>query len=126
MREILRSEDVDTIVCPAREDGFKKVFLGEDRWYAVQIAVYKIPRIKYIAMYQIAPVSAVTWVGTIREIKAYQNTDRYEIVLSNKRKIRSIPLNRDKHAKVRTLRRPRYAKLSNLEKAKNLDEVFYG
>jgi len=115
---------VDTIVCPAREDGFKKVFLGEDRWHAIRISAPMIPRIKYIAIYQIAPVSAITWVGTVQEIKAYQNTGKYEIALSSKRKIRSISLNRGKHAKVRTLQTARYAKLSDLEKAKNLDEVF--
>lgn len=122
----IRPEDVDTIVCPARTTGFKKVFLGEDRWYAIPISTSMIPRIKHIAIYQTAPTSAITWVGTVREIKPYQNTGKYEIVLLDKQKIDPIPLNQDKNAKVKTLRGPRYAKFSKIEKAKNLDEVFYG
>lgn len=122
----VRPEDVDTIVCPARKEGFKKVFLGEDRWYAIPLSSTMIPRIKHIAMYQTAPISAITWVGTVREIKPFQDTGKYEVVLLDKRKIGSIPLNQDKNAKVRTLQGPRYAKFSNIEKAKNLDEVFHG
>lgn len=119
-------EDVDTIVCPARKKGFQKVFLGEDRWYAIPISTSMIPRIKHVAIYQTAPISAITWVGTVREIKPYQNTGKYEIVLLDKQKIDAIPLNQEEHAKVKTLRGPRYAKFLNVEKARNLDEVFYG
>jgi hypothetical protein len=27
----------DTIIVPAREDGFSELFLGENRWYAIRI-----------------------------------------------------------------------------------------
>ena len=53
----------NTLVCPAKEDGFKKVFLGEKVWYAVKLNPERIPDIKYIAMYQSAPISKITYYG---------------------------------------------------------------
>ena len=119
------AEEVDTIVCPAREKGFEKAFSVEDRWYPVSISATMIPQIKYIAMYQVAPISAITWIGTIKEIRPYQNTGKYEIILASKQKIKPIPLNKNQNTRVKTLRSPRYAKFSNIETAKNLDHVFF-
>jgi len=48
------TSELDTVVVPAREDGF----LGENRWYQVRIHGSMRPQIKYIAVYQVAPVSA--------------------------------------------------------------------
>jgi hypothetical protein len=41
--------EIDTIVVPAREDGFKEVFLGENMWRAIRIHSSMIPKIRYIA-----------------------------------------------------------------------------
>jgi hypothetical protein len=43
-------EEVDTIVVPARAEGFRDVFLGERRWWEIRISAAMIPRIKYIAI----------------------------------------------------------------------------
>lgn len=58
-----RSRDrsgIDTVVVPAREGGFKEVFLGQDRWYAVRIHPSMISQLKYVAVYRKAPLSAIT------------------------------------------------------------------
>jgi hypothetical protein len=34
----IKFEDLDTIVVPAREDGFNEVFLGEDCWYKIPMS----------------------------------------------------------------------------------------
>ena len=52
--------DIDTIVVPAREDGFIETFLGEDRWHQVRIHGTMRPQIKYLAVYRVAPISAFT------------------------------------------------------------------
>ena len=44
-------EEIDTVVVPAREEGFKEIFLGENRWRAVRIHGTMRPQIKYIAAY---------------------------------------------------------------------------
>jgi hypothetical protein len=42
--------EIDTIVVPAREEGFPEVFLGENRWYAVRIHPSMIPKIHNLAV----------------------------------------------------------------------------
>ena len=39
----------DTIVVPAQKEGFEKVFLGSDCWYAIRISGGMLEKIKYIA-----------------------------------------------------------------------------
>ena len=70
---------VDTIVVPAQEDGFKEVFLGENRWYEIRIHQSMIPRIKYIAAYQVAPISAVTHWATVKDIMPWENTGKFVV-----------------------------------------------
>ncbi len=67
--EAIRSDDIDTVVVPAREEGFHKVFLKENRWFAIRIHSNMRPRIKYIAAYQVAPQSAITYVAPVSSIE---------------------------------------------------------
>jgi len=69
----------DTIVVPAREEGFKRVFLGEHCWYAIRIAAGKIGRFRWIAGYQVAPVSAITHVAEIDRIEPYGDDGKYKV-----------------------------------------------
>jgi len=70
----------DTIVVPAQPEGFKKVFLGEHQWWAIRIGPAMKSRIKYIAAYQIAPVSAVTHIAEVAEIRPYKDTGKYVVI----------------------------------------------
>ena len=51
--------DNDTIIVPAKLEGFERVFLGEDCWYAIRISGGMLHKIKYIAAYQTRPISAI-------------------------------------------------------------------
>lgn len=64
--------EVDTIVVPAREDGFQDMFLGENRWYAIRIHGSMIPRLRYIAVYRVAPVSVVTHIAPVASIERWK------------------------------------------------------
>jgi len=68
---------LDTIVVPANEEGFNEVFLGNDQWYAIRISSSMIDRIKYIAGYQTAPISAITHYAEVSKIKKYKDTGKY-------------------------------------------------
>ena len=70
----------DTIVVPARKEGFNRVFLGEDRWYAIRISAGMRDRIKYIAGYQIAPISAVTHIAEVSHVKPHGSNGKFEVV----------------------------------------------
>jgi hypothetical protein len=64
-------KEPDTIIVPAKQAGFTKVFLGENAWYAIRISAGKIPKIKYIAAYQAQPISAITHVAPVAKIEPY-------------------------------------------------------
>ncbi|HBZ70077.1 MAG TPA: hypothetical protein DEP35_10210 [Deltaproteobacteria bacterium] len=53
----------DTIIVPAREEGFREVFLGENRWHEIRVGAAMKEKIRHIAAYQVAPVSAVTHIA---------------------------------------------------------------
>ncbi len=118
--------DIDTIVCPAREEGFGRVFLGEKRWYSIRLNASIIPQLKHIAMYQVAPISAITHVGEIREIKPYQNSGKFEVILTGPPKQLENPIEnkRDKTGKMQTFQAPRFTKYGLLQKAKQLTDAF--
>jgi hypothetical protein len=70
----------DTIIVPAQADGFKRVFIGENQWWAIRIGPAMKDRIKYIAAYQVKPISAVTHIAEVAEIKPYKDTGKYVVV----------------------------------------------
>jgi hypothetical protein len=70
-------EFFDTVVVPAREDGFQRRFLGENCWFAIRINARHISKIKYIAAYRVAPIGAVTHIAEVKSIEPYENTGKY-------------------------------------------------
>lgn len=110
----------DTVVVPAKEEGFKETFLGENRWYAVRIGAAMKERIKYIAAYQVAPISAVTHIAEIQEIKPYKYTGKYQIIFKGPaQEIDHVPIDDSRYAPQNVV----YVKRDKLLKADNLDEA---
>lgn len=119
----LDSEAVDTIVIPAQEDGFNETFLGENRWYQIRINSSMISYIKYLAVYQVAPISAITYFAEVESIEQWQNGNKYVVNFkTNPQKIGPIRL--VPKGKTKALQNSRYTSLSRLMNAKNLDEAF--
>jgi hypothetical protein len=112
--------DIDTIVCPARPEGFNNVFLGEKVWHAVRISPSIIPKLRYIAIYQVSPVSAIQWVGKISSIKPYQNTGKYIVYTSEIFKVGPIKMDSQKFVPQGS----RYTQFSLIENATKLSDIF--
>jgi hypothetical protein len=120
---LLDPSEIDTIVVPARDDGFREVFLGEDRWYAIRIHSSMIPKIKYAAVYRVAPESAITHIAPVASIEQWKDTAKYILNFSETaKKIKPIKL--VPKGKVRAPQAPRYTSLERLQNAKTLDVAF--
>jgi hypothetical protein len=115
--------ELDTIVVPALEDGFKETFLGEQRWYAIRVSASMIPQIKFISAYQTAPVKAITYMAPVRSIEQWKGSNKYVVNFAGPAK-RIGPLRLVKDGKTKPLMGPRYASSKKLKAAKNLDEAF--
>lgn len=117
---IERKAKCDTIIVPAQEDGFNRVFIKENKWYAIRIGAAMKDKIKYIAGYQVAPISAITHIAEVKEIRPYKDTGKYELIFAEPAKsITPIKLNEAKYKP----QGPVYAEYSKLTKAKNLEEA---
>ena len=115
--------DIDTIVVPAHEDGFKETFIGENRWHAIRIHSTMIPRIKHIAVYRTVPESAITHIAPVSSIKTWKGTTKYVVNLAAPAvgigPIRLVP-----KGTIKAPQGPRYTARGRLETAENLDEAF--
>jgi len=120
----LVSKDIDTIVCPARKKGFEAAFVKGSWWGEIRILKSKINTIKYLAIYQEAPLSAITHIAKVKKIYPYKNTGKYRVKLYEKKKIKPIKV-KQKPRKLGGLRGPVYTNLNKLRRAKNLDEVIF-
>jgi hypothetical protein len=119
----LTIEELDTIVVPANEEGFQQAFLGQNCWYAIRISSSMIDRIKYIAGYQTAPISAITYYAEVSKIEKYKDTGKYIVYFRDKaKKIGPIKLSGGK--KGTAPQAPRYTNIKKILKAKNLSQVF--
>ena len=115
-------EQIDTIVVPAREDGFKEVFLDQNAWYAIRLNASMIPKIKYIAAYQVAPISAITHIAEVKNIEQYQDTNKYILYFTEKaEKIKAVKLGRNKGKAPQS---SRYTSKDRILIADSLDKVF--
>jgi hypothetical protein len=120
----LEPEEIDTIVCPAREDGFNYAFLENNYWGEIRISPSIIPQLKHIAMYQTLPYSEINWIADIKQngIQPYKNSGRYLVNVENKKKIKPITL--DKDIKGIAPQSPRYTTYKKLKAAKKISELW--
>ena len=114
----------DTIVCPAREAGFRETFLGENSWYAIRLRAQRIPFIKYIAIYRLAPVSAITHYAAVESIKPYKRSGKYIVHLKGKpKKIGPVPLKKAPPGLARRPQGPMFSTLQRIKAAKTMEDV---
>lgn len=117
------ADELNTIVVPAREDGFNEEFLKNNRWYAVRISGAMLDKIKYIAAYQVAPVSGITHIAEVERIDKYKDTNKYILYFKPNTtvEIHKIGLGKKKGQAPQA---PRYSSYELISKAKNLDDLW--
>jgi hypothetical protein len=114
--------EVDTVVVPSRADGLD-TFLGEQRWYAIRIHGTMRPQIKYIAIYQSFPVSAITHIAPVKSIEPWKDTGKFVVnFAAPAQALGPIPF--VKGGRVRALQNLRYTTRARVEAAKTLDDIW--
>ncbi|MBC3807034.1 GIY-YIG nuclease family protein [Undibacterium seohonense] len=116
------SDVFDTIVVPARSDGFNKRFIEENCWFAIRIGAKYIRKIKYIAAYQVAPVGAITHYAEVDSIVPYGETGKFQLNFKGKA-IAITPIPRTESSEI-NMQSPRYAVLEKIQRANCLDDVW--
>ncbi len=116
-----RRAKCDTIVVPARKEGFDRVFLGENAWRAIRISPGMRDRIKFIAGYQVAPVSAVTHIAEVDKIRPVGSDGKFEVIFKGKAEklARQVKVRDGKKAPYG----PVYVQRRNLAKARFLEDA---
>ena len=125
---LARDRHFDTIVCPCRQEGFERAFLGQHAWWAIRIGEQNREKIRYIAMYRIAPLSAITHYGEVDRIEQYTGREApvgkyYKVFLKGAPIELPKPLGLGKNTNLKP-QAPRYAELDKILKARTLDDVF--
>lgn len=113
----------DTIIVPAQEEGFNRVFLGENAWYAIRIAGGAVEKIKYIAAYQTAPISAITHYAKVERIEPYGEEGKYKLIFTEPAKVLENPVLFG-NAPQGSMQGPRYTNFEILNKAKQISDLF--
>lgn len=118
---LLETAEKDTIIVPARKEGFEKEFLLNNCWYAVRISGGMLQKIKYIAAYQIAPISAITHYAAVDRIEPYGEEGKYKLIFSERATIiEPIPF---ADAPKGAMQGSRYTTLTCLQSAKKLKDI---
>ncbi len=116
------SDQRDTVIVPAKPEGFEEVFLGEGCWYAIRISGSMLTKIKHIAAYQIHPISAITHYAPIERIEPYGESGKYKLIFSKPaQKLKEkIPLG---NAPMGAMQGPRYTTFDKLTTAKSVNDI---
>ena len=119
------ADELDTIIVPAREDGFNEEFLKNDRWFAIRISSAMIDKIKHIAAYQVAPVSGITYIADVERIEKYKDTNKYIVYFKagSIKKLNKVSLGKKKGLAPQA---PRYSSYNSIISAHTLDDLWNG
>ena len=122
---IIDKSKFDTIVVPARKEGFEETFIRENRWYKIKFSKKMQPLIKYIAAYQIRPISQITHIAEIESIKQWEDTNKYVVNFKSPAKKLEQPIKYLPNGKTKSLQCARFAEYSKLIKAETFDDLWY-
>lgn len=119
----VKIDELDTIIVPAQEEGFQSAFIESNAWWQIRISVSMLDKIKYIAAYRTAPISAITHIAEIDRIEKYKDTNKYILYFKDCAK-EIEPIKLDKHKKGIAPQSSRYTSYKRLMTAKSLSDLF--
>lgn len=115
--------EFDTVVCAAFEDGFKQAYLEQSAWWAIRLSQEAREHLRYLAIYEKAPIAEVRHVAEIERIEPYKDSGKYILYLKNKHQIEPIKLDTPPRRGIAP-QAPRYTTYEKLQTAKKLSELW--
>src|SRR3989338_4468105 len=112
----------DTVVCAAFEDGFKHAYTENNAWWAIRLSQEAREKLKYLAIYEKAPIAHVSHYAEIDRIEPHKDTGKYILYLKDKKTIKPIKLGTGKRGEAPQA--PRYTTLEKLVNAKMISELW--
>jgi len=115
--------EYDTIIGPASGTGRVDAFEKKSAWWAVRIGQSNIPKLKYVGLYEAAPVSAIRYYAKITKIEPYENAPGKYIIHHDGNIVElENPIILGNHPEL-SLYGPRYYKLDDIKRSKSLAEL---
>lgn len=117
------TREYDTIICPATGNGREEAFEKKNAWWAVRIGQQNIPKLKYVGLYEGAPVSSIRYYAKITKIEPYEEIPgKYIIYHDGNINTLENPINLGDNPEL-SLYGPRYYKLSDILQSKSMAEL---
>lgn len=114
---------LDTIVIPAHDEGFNDVFMEQHQWFPLlPVHANMIQRLRYVAVYRVAPISAITHYARIISIEPLPTGKNLVVKFEKPRAIG--PLKYHKHGGVKPIQGRKYAEMRKLKRASSLEDAF--
>lgn len=113
----------DTIVCPSTGQGLENAFRKKNAWWAVKIGQSNIEKIKYVALYEGSPISAIRYYAKIVKIEPFNDKPGKYIIYHDGNIVeleRPIILGKTPQL---ALYGPRYYKLEDIKSSENMAEL---
>jgi hypothetical protein len=114
--------EFNMVVCAAFEDGFKHAYMENNAWWAIRLSQEAREKLKYLAIYEKAPVAHINHYAEIDRIEPYKDTGKYILFLKNKKTVKPIKLGTGKRGEAPQA--PRYTTLEKLLSAKSVSELW--
>ncbi len=112
----------DMLIVPMKIDGFEKVFLGEKSWYPIRISEKMMEKIKFIAAYQVKPISAITHYAIVDRIERCESRQQFKCVFSKIIDLSDpVPLGEAPRGAMQV---PRYTSFARLKDAQTVNDLF--
>jgi hypothetical protein len=102
----------------------EQLLLKEHRWYPVKIGGAMQPQLRYMAVYESAPTSAIRYLAPIDAIEAWQDSDKLVVCVRDPiEKIGPVEFVRGGRVPY-GVTAPRYTNCHRLKSAKTLEDVW--